>query len=274
MKHLAALLLALAALGPYQAATGNQWECLDSSGQKVVQDHPCTQADPEFRAETVPGYIWGLIALLGVVWLKALLPQRLFRRGAATGPGMPELLAADGPSFADTPAPPRPVARPAPAPAAATPKPAAPGPAAPVPTAPGSWSIETLRGLESMKLALLVQGFWRARSCTVDFGGQTPAGAELMIHRPSTGRLFAIAQCASMRTGTVGSERLQQLWGHVEQHQAALGLYYGAAFSPEAQAFVKGRRLKLITAADLLVEVQALPADQQKALLESMTRGF
>lgn len=207
----------------------------------------------------VPPYLWGLVAVLALVWLRTLLPDRMFRRSSGNAASSPWM--EFKPTAALHPSNPSPTAaEPAAAPAAAAPEPApAPAPAQPA----REWSLEFLRTLDSARLEQLIVGFWQARSCTVEF-----SGTGLMISRPSTNRLFAIAQCRPFGAGKVGVGQLGELWETVQQRQSPLGLYYAlSGFTPEALAYVKEKRLKLIMGSDLLSEIGALTPEQKQALI-------
>ena len=265
MNRLAVLLLALAATLPCYAQTG------EAAPQGVAA---------ELSADTVPVYVWGIVALLGVAWLMAILPDR---RPKPRTPVVPDLL----PGIDLPPAPPASAPKPRPQAAAARPQPIPPAPrvapsAPPQPAAarplapnrPAAWSLEAIRDLDGKRFENFVQGLWQVNGYKADLSGKSAdGGAEIRIHSAGGGRLFAVAQCRPARSGPLGGEAVGGLWDAVQQHAAALGIFYGlAGFAPEALAFAQGKRLKLLNAAELLAQVSALRPEQQKALLEHVWR--
>jgi hypothetical protein len=191
----------------------------------------------------VPLYVWPLVAVLLMAWIYVMLPERFKRRSKAQGSNYVQLerLAADI----------------APAPAAV------PAAKAAVPAAP-KWTLDVLRALSPEQLNSLARGFWLARGCTIE-----PAGNDLLIFRPSTGRLFAIAHCTAATPQKVSVDQMQSLWEFVQQRAAPLGLYYGiAGFTDEAIAFAKDKHVKLLSGSDFLEEIGHLKPEQQQSLLQ------
>ena len=193
----------------------------------------------------VPVYVWVIVGVLALAWLKVILPERYFRSRASRKPAPPPYLQLDhGHEVAG------------PAPAAAK----APAPAA-------TWTLELLRSLRSEQLTEVICGFWQARVCHVEV-----AGKDLMIQRPSTGRLFAVAHSVPSSAGKVGVEAVRALWELVQSRPAPLGLYYGlSGFAPEALAFARDKPLKLLMGSDLLAEIGHLLPEQQQALMVRLT---
>jgi hypothetical protein len=192
----------------------------------------------------VPLYVWPLVAVLALAWIYVMLPERFKPRSRSQKSTYLQLerFAADI----------------APAPVAKAAAPAKP-----------QWTLEALRALGPEQLNSLVRGFWLARGCTIE-----PAGNDLLIFRPSTGRLFAAAHATADSPQKVGLDQVQSLWELVQQRAAPLGLYYGiAGFTAEAAAFVKDKHLKLVSGSDLLEEIGHLkPEQQQELLARALTR--
>jgi hypothetical protein len=188
----------------------------------------------------VPLYVWPVVAVLALAWIYVMLPER-FKPRARSQKSSYLQLEHNAAEIAPTP-----VAK-AVAPA---PKP--------------QWTLEALRALGPEQLNTLVRGFWLARVCTVE-----PAGNDLLIFRPSTGRLFAAAHVTPASPQKVGLDQVKSLWELVQQRAAPLGLYYGIdGFTAEAVAFVKDKHLKLVSGSDFLQEIGHLKPEQQQDLLE------
>ena len=258
MIRLAVLLIALAAAAPCPAqesdaaeesdAPPRQYECLHPSGRRVMQDRPCANDAAAFRADAVPLYVWGFVAVLGLIWLKVALPDRRPRKA----PVAPELLL--------EPDLPVPVA----APAAKTAAPAR----------PDAWSLDAIRGLDGRRIENFVLGLWQINGYRAELSGKSAdGGAEVRIHNVANGRLFAVAQCRPARSGLLGADSVGGLYDAVQQQSAVMGIFYGlAGFAPEALAFAQGKRVKLVSAEELLAQVGALRPEQRKALLEHVWR--
>jgi hypothetical protein len=188
----------------------------------------------------VPVYVWALVAVLALGWIYVMLPERFKLRARPKQSKYLQLDRLGGEDAVDTQ-----VNR-----AYTPPKP--------------TWTLDALRALGTEQLNELVRGFWLARVCTVE-----PAGNDLLIFRPSTGRLFAIAHCTAASPQKVGLDQMQSLWEFVQQRAAPLGLYYGiAGFTAEAVTFAKDKHLKLMAGSDLLEEIAHLKPEQQQELLE------
>lgn len=256
-RFLAAPLITLGfALSGQAAAPAPQWQCLDRSGVKVLQERPCGDGTVEWQTTALPAYVWGIVAMLGIVWLVALMPQRMMMRWRSATPAMPELLPAGLPPLAEG-------LESTPDAAAAAPEPAP----APAPARPAAWSLDAIIKLSPRRFEELVHALWQAN-------GYKPVlnGIDVNIHNASTGRLFAIARGAPagqpVRVGTV-----QGLWRLVQQHEAALGVCYGASgFALDALAFAEGKRLKLVSGAELLAHLRTLKPERQQLLLEHVWR--
>jgi hypothetical protein len=192
----------------------------------------------------VPFYVWGLVAVLGLAWIYVMLPERFKLRSQSGQSKYLQLERLGGQDSIKTQVN-----------------------AVYAPPAP-KWTLDALRALSPEQLSELVRGFWQARVCTVE-----PAGNDLLIFRPSTGRLFAVAHTTAAAPQKVGLDQIQSLWEFVQQRAAPLGLYYGVAgFTAEAVAFAKDKHLKLLTGADFLDEIGHLKPEQQQALLERALR--
>lgn len=274
MRFLFAALLALTFALSGQAAdtgVGPQWQCLDRNGTKVVQSHPCDGGMVEWQPKEVPGYVWGIVAVLGMIWLAALMPQRTLMRWRAGTPSMPELLPVGMPPLANEPG--GAVADAAPVQdraVAARPAVAAPAPAAPklALVRPSAWSLDAITRLSPRRCEELVQALWLANGYKAVL-----TGTDINIHHAATGRLFAIARAAT-GGGAVGVGTVQGLWSAVQQHAAGLGVCYGpSGFSIDALAYAEGKRVKLVSGAELLAQIRVLKPEPQKALLEHIWRA-
>jgi len=143
-----------------------------------------------------------------------------------------------------------------------------------LPARPIQWSTQLIRDLEWKRFEELVKGLWLAKGYRAEL---TKAGADggvdVMIHDPSSAELFAVAQCKSHRTEMTGVVFVRELWGVVHHHSAKEGLLYGlSGFTPEANAFARGKPLHLISAEQLFEQLSELTPAQQVSLLDDVCR--
>lgn len=131
------------------------------------------------------------------------------------------------------------------------------------------WSVELIRGLTLNRLEMLVHRYWRMRGCEVHRGHAADGSIQLLISRPATGKLFALAQCAPVAGEATGLDAVRAL-AVAGTHKASgiVVLYSMSGFTDEALGFAKGQPVKLIDAAGLLSEIQQLAPMQQQRLLE------
>jgi hypothetical protein len=184
----------------------------------------------------MPLYAWALVGVLSLAWIYLLLPQRF--RPFAPRSGSTQYLEL---KWRD------------------------PAPVAP----PRKLTLEQLATTNSRQLLSLVRAFWEARACAVDV-----TGSELLIHRPSTGRVFAVARC-NAAPAQVEVAEIEALWALVHRHTAPLGLYYGlGGFSAEALEFAKQKHLKLIAGDTLVSDIDALKPEQQRELHARLDPGM
>jgi hypothetical protein len=256
MRRLVACAIAVSAiLATPVTAAPRQWVCLDREGNEVVQHEPCAEINTQFRHERVPAYVWGIVAVLGLAWVFVLMPERLlpWRRRE---PDVPDLGWDAPPLPAPAPQPPQ-VAKPAPAPA-------------PLPgsSRPTSWTIEGLVRLSPARFDELIQALWQSNGYKA-----VATGHDVKIHQPGSGNLFAVARRPSVPNEAVSATALEPLWDTVLQNGAGLGICYGlAGFATDALIYVQGKRLKLVSGAELLAQVRTLKPEQQQTLLEHAWR--
>lgn len=263
MKRCASLIacsLFVAAGAAYGAVGARQWVCQDPDGNEVRQAQPCTEINTNFRRDDVPGYVWGIVALLGVAWVFVLMPERLLRLGrqgprAHAGREVPQdepAAALSGPTQAAPSAEPIPARPPRPASVAR----------------PASWSLEAIARLPPGRFDELVQALWQANGYTA-----VATGTDVKIHSPASGNLFAVAQRFPSPAEAVPAAAVEGLWDHVQRHGIGLGICYGVAgFATDALMFAQGKRLKLVSGAELLAQLRALKPEHQQALLERVSR--
>ena len=277
---------------PAQADRTPHWTCVNGSGKTVATDQTCPegssivptggkikptlanlQPKADWRSNGIPVWVWGIAGVLGLVWVKFLLPEDLFKTRATPKlepvvftpppPKIPPV--ASRPAMVTVPAAktaPSVVAPPTPAPAAQLAAPAGPIPA---------WTPELIGDLTLNKLETLVQRFWQARGCEVARDRAPDGAIEFLVSRPGTGKLFALVQCGPTRGDKIGLATVKALAEHGARKAAGIAVLYSLpGFTDGAIAFAKDKPVKLITAAALIAEIGLLPQIQQQRLLEQM----
>jgi hypothetical protein len=257
MKRLVACAIAIAAvLATPVTAAPRQWVCLDRDGNEVVQHEPCAEINTQFRHERTPGYVWGIVAMLGLAWVFVLMPERMLPWRRREDDHLPDLRWDTQPLPALAPLPPR------------VEKPAAPPAPPPGPSRPTGWTIEALVRLSPARFDELVQALWQSNGYKA-----VATGHDVKIHQPGSGNLFAVARRPSVPNEAVSTTALEPLWDTVLQNGAGLGICYGlAGFATDALIFSQGKRLKLVSGAELLTQLRTLKPEQQQTLLDHAWR--
>ena len=196
----------------------------------------------------VPPVAWVVVTLLALAWAKVLLPDHLFRRRAQSSSQYVQLTSHLEPAA----------------------RARFPAPQAAPPASAGErkwWTLELLRDLDAPRLEAVVRAFWQVRGFKVERNG-----SDLLIYRPASGELFAVALCQPAHADPVSLQLLHGLWDLAIQTAAPLAFFYGMpGFTQVALAYAKDRPMKLISAVDFLAEIGALkPAQQQQVLDRSL----
>lgn len=281
--------------GPAAAAPADSaphWTCVNGSGRTVATDQTCPEGSSivptggkikptlanlrpkaDWRSNGIPVWVWCIAGVLGIVWVKFVLPEDLFKRKEAprlepvvfTPPPPKTPPVASRPAMVTAPtatAPPAVVAPPTPASPAQQAAPTGPIPA---------WTPELIGNLSLNKLETLVQRFWQARGCEVARDRAADGAIEFLVSRPGTGKLFAVVQCAPTRGDKIGLAMVKALAEHGAQKAAGIAVLYSLpGFTDEALAFAKDKPVKLIGPAALIAEIGLLPQVQQQRLLEQV----
>lgn len=255
MQRLAALVIASTlVLAVPGADARQQFVCLDRDGAQVLQPEPCSEINVEFRAKDVPAYVWGIVAVLGLAWLFVLMPERLRPWRWQPAEPIPDLAWTS----------PEPVLAPA---ATARVEVLSPRPVA-VATRPRGWSLESIARLSPARFDELVQGLWQANGYKA-----VATGTDVKIHSAASGNLFAVARRLAAPGEPVPATAVEGLWHQVQQAGVGLGICYGlAGFATDALMFAQGKRLKLVSGAELLAQLRALRPEQQQAMLDHVWR--
>lgn len=130
--------------------------------------------------------------------------------------------------------------------------------------------------LEWKRFEELCERFWVLKGYSA---GLTATGADggvdvVILDQRDPNKIFAIAQCKSWASKSVGVESVRALWGSKDHFKATLAMFYGlSGFTDDAKAFADGKHLKLISGEELLRQIQSLPAAEQTVLLDHVTRS-
>lgn len=222
----------------------------------------------------------GLIKLLLVMAMKRRQPQRSGRpttgrsnrRDPKSPPRREPVLIAASKRDGVEPSPlrPAPTVKPSSAPIAE------PGAGPANGSAPTVWSIALIRELEWKRFEELCALFWQRKGYPARLtGAGADGGVDVVIaDQRDPARTFAVAQCKSWSSKSVGVEAVRALWGARDHFKAQLALFYSlSGFTQDARAFAEGKHLKLISGEELLQQIEAMPAADQVTLLAEVTRG-
>jgi hypothetical protein len=141
---------------------------------------------------------------------------------------------------------------------------------------PEAWSMDLLRTMDWRLLETLVCRYWQIKGYNAATTGPgADGGVDVILRdRQDPERAFAVAQCKSWTTGSVGVEPVRALWGARDHFKAQLALFYTVyGFTEAASEFAKSKHLKLIDGHSLLTQINALPTEDAKALLREITEG-
>lgn len=161
------------------------------------------------------------------------------------------------------PKPPRPAARPAPA------------PQDPVPVAPAQWSLQVIRALEWKRFEELCAAFYREKGIR---NHATPlgilGGPDLRLLEDDGFAPTAIVLCRSGSQGPARVETVREMFALRELEAVSRGFILAAAgFTPEARALAQSEGVGMIDGRLLLAMIQRLPAEAQQRLWDFATRG-
>jgi hypothetical protein len=132
---------------------------------------------------------------------------------------------------------------------------------------------ELLSALEWRRFEILVTlyfqktGFTARRRRTGADGG-----VDIEVSQPGSNEPYAYVQCKAWRTYTVGIKPVRELFGVMADEKMPLGFIVTTGeFTAEAQAFARGKSLKLVTGRDLIKDLNALPEPDRVAILDEIT---
>ena len=113
-------------------------------------------------------------------------------------------------------------------------------------------SLEALRALDWKQLERMVGALYRALGYSVSesWKGGADGGVDLDVRR---GAEHMVVQCKQWRTRRVPVEKARELWGIVASEEASGGILVTCGtFTPDAEAFARGKNLQLVDGAALL----------------------
>lgn len=269
-----AILWVAGLLAASSAQAVEYWVCVDAQGQKSAQDFPCpstpaeqqtprqtpsagpapekSAAKPKSKQQPLQLDYFGVMlkpllpwlgaivaGLAAIVALKALLVMVLRRRRT------------EGESDSDEPS----ISQDA--------------------SPPTVWTLALINALEWKRFEELCAGYWRHQGYKAELTSTgADGGVDVRLYAPENpAQLFAVIQCKA-RSAQSGVAPLRELWGVCSHLKVSRALFYSrAGFTDEARMFAKSKSLQLFTGVDLLGNIKRLSADQQRELLEEVTRG-
>ncbi|MDR3418258.1 MAG: restriction endonuclease [Nevskia sp.] len=137
------------------------------------------------------------------------------------------------------------------------------------------WSLDLIRALEWKRFEELCERFWKAKGYRAEpTGDGADGGIDIKLYSPSEpSRLLAVIQCKSRSSENVGVSTVRELFGVMHHVNAPMGILVTSSdFHPAARQFAQGKRIQLIGGEALLAQIEALPDEAGKALLQEITR--
>jgi hypothetical protein len=142
---------------------------------------------------------------------------------------------------------------------------------------PSAWSLQLIRMLEWKRFEELAAAYFRAKGYRVEPTGPGPDGGidfYLYARDVNPPKLLSVAQCKAWNSGSIGVRHIRELFGIMNDAGCPLGIFIcTTSFTPEARRFAEGKRIQLINAARLLELIQSTPEQDQRSMLELVTRG-
>lgn len=139
------------------------------------------------------------------------------------------------------------------------------------------WSLDLITSLEWKRFEALCAGYFTAKGYRAEVSREgADGGVDIYLYKESysTEKAFGIVQCKAWNTYKVGVKPVRELYGVMASEKAPLGVFINTgSYTNEAEEFVKGKRLKLLTGNDLLGLITTLPEEKQQRLLAKVTAG-
>ena len=139
------------------------------------------------------------------------------------------------------------------------------------------WSKELINSLEWKRFEELCAEYFKEKGYKAEVTRQgADGGIDIHLFKESYSltKPFGIVQCKAWNSYKVGVKPVRELFGVMAAEKAPLGIFMTSGFyTKEAEEFSAGKHLKLITGRSLLELIQALPKENQQALLKKITTG-
>lgn len=138
------------------------------------------------------------------------------------------------------------------------------------------WSEDLLKQLEWRRFEILCAGFWRAKGYNADLSGPgADGGVDVFVRDPANPhQIFAVIQCKAWSSAPVGVETIRALWGAKDHFKAQTAiLHVTSDFTADAYGFAAAKPLQLISLAEFVRQLKALPTDLSRQLSAEVTKG-
>jgi restriction system protein len=140
-----------------------------------------------------------------------------------------------------------------------------------------AWSLQLIKDLEWKRFEELSAAYFRAKGYRVDVAEPgADGGIDFYLYVPDTAssKILAVAQCKAWSSGAIGVRHIRELLGIMVDAGSPLGIFIcTSTYTADAKRFAEGKRIQLLDASRLLELIQALPEQDQRDLLASVTRG-
>lgn len=140
---------------------------------------------------------------------------------------------------------------------------------------PQQWSIDVLRRMEWKQLERLVAAFYAQtgfRTEMIQAGAD--GGVDVRLYRGDAPAPIAIVQCKAWQSRLVGVKPVRELLGVMAHERVKAGIFIATSgYTDEALALAPNNNLVLVSGAQLLEKIRALPDPAQAELLRVATDG-
>ena len=136
-------------------------------------------------------------------------------------------------------------------------------------------TIKLLRELEWKRFEQVTEAYfaragWRTKPARIGPDG----GVDIHLFRPNENAVAAVVQCKAWHAWKVGVKPVRELFGVMAAESVCEGFFVAAGdYTGDAEAFARGKALRLIRGRDLVDRIERLSASDQYQIFKIATTG-
>lgn len=141
---------------------------------------------------------------------------------------------------------------------------------------PREWSDQLLKDLDWKSFEELCLNYFLAKGRRAELTNLgTDGGADILLYREKEpDNLLGVVQCKAWTQKPVGVKEIRELFGVMMHLKCHLGVFVATnGFTPDAKIFAANKHIHLMSGSDLLEQINLLPAEVRKTLLEKTITG-